>query len=109
MHIAKKKPRGSRLLPNTLLMERVVRPPAFDLEYLKEYARQRYPEGVMRREGTLDCLEIFGQSGALPRGYARHNLRCESFDVRILVGADCLVLVDNLLGRTLQNITRQVT
>ena len=63
----------------------VIRPPAVSFDQLKQYVIERFkhvPGFPRGRKGTVDCLEIYGQSGAVRHGFEQLGMAALSFDCR---------------------------
>ncbi len=65
-------------------LERVVVPPPMTLDEMKAMAQEQFGDefALASRKGDFDCLEAFGQSKSLRRGFERLGMSCQSFDCR---------------------------
>ena len=69
-------------------LTRVVRPPAMSLDELKAYLVSQHPELAEdpkhRPHAVHDCVEVFGQSGAIQSGFRKYGMSAAAFDYRVL-------------------------
>eukprot|EP00435_Cladocopium_sp_Y103_P052740 s1461_g16.t1 len=69
-------------------LTRVVRPPAMSLDELKAYLVSQHPELAEdpkhRPHAVHDCVEVFGQSGAIQTGFRKYGMSAAAFDYRVL-------------------------